>query len=261
MVAAGSLPWLGRLPSDTPQYQTGLPKPEQLCEELWKILAPETHTRRFWSQLSAVRPEHLFAIGFPGLRIWVLADASGSEERFRKSLGIHQSLVYVMCSLSYKLAPSQLLKSPPFALAPLPETHSIGKQVNSKWSARTGDQLGAVFKPLSRCPEHLGGFSRSPPVSVTQVLSVVFLKIYCGHRSARNPAHVQVLIQPFFSKAHSFASNKLQNVTEAASLQTSLVVLVVHPLTCSERLTAMTLLHPLTIVSHKMHLEVQQSYV
>lgn len=58
-----------------------------------------------------VRPEHWFFYRLPRTEdlgaVWCL--------RFRgevqKSLGTHQSLVYAICSISYKLAPSQLLKS------------------------------------------------------------------------------------------------------------------------------------------------------
>ena len=64
-----------------------------------------------------------------------------------------------------------------------------------------------------------------------------------------------------FEQSSQFASNKLQNVADAPSLQTSLAVVVAHPLTCSERLTVMILTCPLTVLSHKIYLEVQKPYV
>lgn len=64
-----------------------------------------------------------------------------------------------------------------------------------------------------------------------------------------------------FEQSSQFASNKLQNVANEPSLQISLAVVVAHPLTCSERLTVMILTRPLTVLSHKIYLEVQQAYV
>lgn len=120
MVVAGSLPWIERLPSDTPNTRLWYPNLSSCVRsfEKYSHLRPTPRD----SGLSCLRrPEDLLTLGFPGLRIWVLADASGSEERFRKSLGTHQSLVYAMCSTSYRLAPSQLLKSPvPFGAGSCP---------------------------------------------------------------------------------------------------------------------------------------------
>lgn len=64
-----------------------------------------------------------------------------------------------------------------------------------------------------------------------------------------------------FEQGSQFASNKLQNVADAPSLQTSSVVVVAHPLTCSERLPVMILTRPLTVLAHEIYLEVQQPYV
>lgn len=218
MVAAGSLPWPEKdfhlTPPSTRLWYPNLSS----CVRAQKNAAPETHTWRFWSQLSAVRPEHLFAIGVPGPRIrcWLIlrAQRRGSENHFRRPP--KSCLCDVLSFIQAGSLTCSSLRLSPLLLSLKHTAWGRRSAANDQHELETSSGLFSNHcqgAPLmsSRCQKHLGGFSRSPPSERHWVLSVAFLKLYCGHRSARNPAHVQVLIQPFFSKAHSFASNKLQN--------------------------------------------------
>lgn len=144
MVVAGSLPWIERLPSDILDTRLSYPNLSSCVRSFEKYSHRRSTPRDSgldWGEARTLvfyrlpRTEDLGAV-------WCL--------RFRgevqKSLGTHQSLVYAICSISYKLAPSQLLKSlvhlwtcsPPLLLLTVHRKAGQQQMITTNWITNLG---------------------------------------------------------------------------------------------------------------------------